>query len=263
MRATCARAVQIGLRSLAFTEHADFTPWQLHDAEVPPGVRGRVSPAGTFLGDPLDVEGYLECLEDCRRQFPELRILSGVELSEPHWHPAPTADLLARGDFDRCLGSVHALPDLRAEPLDSHAYVEVVQAYEQRSPIEVVRAYLIEVAALAASDQPFTVLAHLNYPLRFWPATAPLPRPEALEDEHRAALEALAASGRALEVNTNLLLAPRILQWWREVGGEAVSFGSDAHEPDRLAREFHDTAAMVAAHGFRPGPVPYDPWGRG
>ncbi len=75
MRATCARAVQIGLRSLAFTEHADFTPWQLHDAEVPRGVRGRVSPGGTFLGEPLDVEGYLECVEDCRRRFPELRIL--------------------------------------------------------------------------------------------------------------------------------------------------------------------------------------------
>jgi histidinol-phosphatase (PHP family) len=263
MRATCARASQIGLRSLAFTEHADFTPWQLHDAEVPPGVRGRVSPGGTFLGDPLDLEGYLECLEGCRRQFPELRILSGVELSEPHSHPGPTADLLARGHFDRCLGSVHALPDLRAEPVDSHAYVEVSQAYEQRSPIDVVRAYLIEVTALAASDQPFVVLAHLNYPLRSWPATAPLPSPEELEDEHRAALEALAASGRALEMNTNLPLAPRILRWWREAGGEAVSFGSDAHEPDRLAREFHDTAAMVAAHGFRPGPAPYELWRRG
>jgi histidinol-phosphatase (PHP family) len=262
MRATCARAVQIGLRSLAFTEHADFTPWQLHDAEVPPGVRGHVSPGGTFLGEPLDVEGYLECLEDCRRRFPELRILSGVELSEPHWHPAETADLLARGDFDRCLSAVHALPDLRAEPRASPAHVEVGEAYEQRSAIGVVRAYLTEVAALAASDQPFAVLAHLNYPLRFWPATAPPPSPEDLEEEHRAALEALAASGRALEMNTNLPLAPRVLQWWREAGGEAVTFGSDAHEPDRLAREFHETAAMAATHGFRPGASPYELWGR-
>jgi len=170
--------------------------------------------------------------------------------------------MLARGHFDRCLGSVHALPDLEDEPLVSPAYVEVDHAHEQRSPIDVVRAYLVEVAALAASDQPFAVLAHLNYPLRFWPATAPLPSPEDLEDEHRAALDALAASGRALEMNTNLPLAPRILQWCREAGGEAVSFGSDAHEPDRLAREFHDTSAMVAAHGFRPRESPYDLWGR-
>jgi histidinol-phosphatase (PHP family) len=253
MRATCARAVQIGLRSLAFTEHADFTPWQLHDAEVPPGVRGRVSPGGTFLGEPLDVEGYLECLEGCRRQFPELRILSGVELSEPHWHPAGTADLLACADFDPCLGSVHALPDLRAEPVDSHAYVEVVQAYEQGPPIDIVRAYLIEVAALAASDQPFTVLAHLNYPLRFWPVTAPGPRPEELEDEHGQRWKRWRHPGGHWKMNTNLPLAPRILQWWREAGGETLSFGSDAHEPDRLAREFHDTAAMVAAHGSVPG----------
>jgi histidinol-phosphatase (PHP family) len=157
---------------------------------------------------------------------------------------------------------VHALPDLHAQPADSHAHIEVSQAYEQRSPIDVVRAYLFEVTALADSDQPFAVLAHLNYPLRSWPATAPPPSPEDLEDEHRAALEALAASGRALETNTNLPLAPRILQWWREAGGEAVSFGSDAHEPDRLAREFHHAAAMVAAHGFRPGPAPYELWGR-
>ena len=57
-------------------------------------------------------------------------------------------------------------------------------------------------AALAASDQPFAVLAHLIYPLRFWPAAARLPIPEDREEEHRAVLEALAASGRALGLNT-------------------------------------------------------------
>ena len=54
-------------------------------------------------------------------------------------------------------------------------------------------------------------------------------------------------------MNTNLPLAPRILQWWREAGGEAVSFGSDAHEPDRLAREFHHTAARSPLTASAPG----------
>jgi len=52
MLATCARALQIGLRSLAFTEHADFTPWQLHDAEVPVGVRGASLPAAPSSASP-------------------------------------------------------------------------------------------------------------------------------------------------------------------------------------------------------------------
>ncbi|WP_328988475.1 hypothetical protein OG394_19855 [Kribbella sp. NBC_01245] len=36
MAATCARAVEVGLPALAFTEHADFTPWTLPpDADLP------------------------------------------------------------------------------------------------------------------------------------------------------------------------------------------------------------------------------------
>ena len=36
MEATCARAVEIGLPSLSFTEHADFTNWTYGiDADMP------------------------------------------------------------------------------------------------------------------------------------------------------------------------------------------------------------------------------------
>ena len=38
--------------------------------------------------------------------------------------------------------------------------------------------------------------------------------------------------------------------------------GSDAHDPTVLARGFSDAAAMVEAHGFRPGRHPYDFWRR-
>jgi histidinol-phosphatase (PHP family) len=95
MEGTCARAVEIGLGSVAFTEHADFTPWTMLAARVPDHLRGNVTPAGVFLPPALDVEGYVGNLRRCRDQFPGLRILSGVELSEPHWHARRTAALLA------------------------------------------------------------------------------------------------------------------------------------------------------------------------
>jgi histidinol-phosphatase (PHP family) len=34
---------------------------------------------------------------------------------------------------------------------------------------------------------------------------------------------------------------------WREEGGEAVTFGSDAHDPTLLARAFVEAGAMVEA----------------
>jgi histidinol-phosphatase (PHP family) len=86
--------------------------------------------------------------------------------------------------------------------------------------------------------------------------------PAAFEGEFRYALRATAATGRALEINTAVPLAPVILRWWREEGGEAVSLGSDAHEPDEIARGFADAAALAEASGFRPAADPLALWTR-
>ena len=168
---------------------------------------------------------------------------------------------MATAQPERVVGSVHALAD---QPPDASPgdHVEVSDGYNQRQPVEVVRAYLREVRAMSISDAPFEVLGHIDYPLRTWPASAGELPWAALEDDFRAALETRAASGRALEVNTRLPLAAQILDWWHQAAGQSVVFGSDAHRPDDLARDFTETAAMVAAHGFRPGPTPYEHWSR-
>jgi histidinol-phosphatase (PHP family) len=104
------------------------------------------------------------------------------------------------------------------------------------------------------------VLAHIDYPIRYWPAHAGPFEAESFEDEFRYALRALADSGPMLEVNTKLPLDPAVVRWWREEGGAAVTFGSDAHDPAVLAHGFAEAVAMVEAYGFRPGRHPYDRW---
>src|SRR6266542_4148664 len=61
------------------------------------------------------------------------------------------------------------------------------------------------------------------------------------------------ADAGAMEVNKVVPLRPEIVRWWHEAGGEAVSFGSDAHAPAAVARDFAASAAMVEAQGFVPG----------
>ena len=141
MHATCARAVAIGLPALAFTEHVDLTAWSLHERSVPSEYRGSFDEHGRFLGSPLQVDAYLEEVDRCRRAFPGLRIWSGIELSEGHWHPAAATELMSAARPERVVGSVHALADQHpaAAPGD---HVEVSDAYAQREPVEVVRAYL-------------------------------------------------------------------------------------------------------------------------
>jgi histidinol-phosphatase (PHP family) len=246
MEATCRRALDYGLPAIAFTDHADFVTVHAGQHE-------------------LDVPGYLESVERCRALFPDLRILSGVELGEPHRYPEKTAAVLAAGPLDRVLGSVHCiLVDGRPRDMSERGLMT-----REASPGHY-RSYLAEMLALVRSEQPYEVLAHLDYPRRYWPhAEVPLDE-AAFEEEYRAVLRASAGRGTVLEVNTTrgaewprgLCPGPRVIGWWREEGGERVSFGSDSHEPFRIAAGFAAAAAAVEAAGFRPAADPADFWRR-
>jgi len=256
MEASCAHAIEIGLPSIAFTEHADFTRWSIPAdgvAAMPEQFQQLVRPDGLFHPPPFEVAGYAKCLDRCRVRYPQLRILSGVELGEPHWHLAESAKLLGEYEFDRIVGSVHSITK-------EGASLVVDRSFATHDANDVVRSYLSEVLCMIRSSDQFTILGHVDYPLRAWPATAGPLAPDRFEDEFRAVLAALAESDRTLEVNTRMLPPFALLTWWREVGGKSLSFGSDAHEPAGIARDFATATAMAEAAGFRADGV--DLWAR-
>jgi histidinol-phosphatase (PHP family) len=257
MVTTCEQAVRLGLRSIAFTEHVDFTRWVVTSREMLNSLPVCAEP--TEVGDifapaRLDVEGYLECVQACRLAFPELRILTGVELGEAHWFPSEVSAVLSSFEVERVLGSVHSLN------MDFPQMVDYL--YGQLDPHDLMRAYLSEVFELVRSSAAFSVLAHIDYPVRKWPGSIGEFDPGSFEDEFRSVLVALKSSGRALELNTTVPIRTQIVRWWYEVGGEAVTFGSDAHGPSEVARSFADAASMAEACGFRPGQDANDFWYR-
>ena len=255
MERTCARAVELGLPSVAFTEHADLSRWAIGDASRLPEHFRAFASDGHLTPPPLDVDGYLASLERCRDLFPSVRILSGVEMSEPHWHREHFDALLAGDRLQRRLASVHSAR--RGEDV-----VEVSLLYADTPPADVVRSYLAEAERLVEGFEAFDVLAHIDYPVRGWPAGGPPYDPAAFEDDYRAVLRALARRGKVLELNTRIPLHPLVLGWWREVGGAALSFASDAHSPDALATGFADASRTALAAGFRPGRDLLEPWVR-
>jgi histidinol-phosphatase (PHP family) len=242
MERSCARALEIGLSAIAFTEHAD---WALvHKGQ-----------------HPVDIEGYLDAVDRCRVKFPGLRILTGIELGEPHWFPKETAAILAAGPIDQVLGSVHSI-HLDGGTVDA-------SQFRSREGIDfpaAVREYFGEVLLLVESGQPFEVLAHLDYPKRYWLDGAAPYREKDYEAEIRAILRAAARTGRVLEVNTTRghTLCPdlTVVRWWRELGGQAVQYGSDAHQPDKVAEGFKVATQMVESAGFKPAKDPLSLWRR-
>jgi histidinol-phosphatase (PHP family) len=247
---SCEQAVAVGLPAIAFTEHLEFTAGSAGDAIVDVATDhrwwGRIRP--------LDVTGYLASIEECRQRFPGLRILSGVEAGESHLFGASAGAVVHGNAFDRILGSLHAVP-YKGRLVAADALFGVMPDGDA------MRYYLAELVALIDGSDLFEVLAHLDFPRRYWPKGAHLYREEPFEEEYRAALRALAASGRVLEINTKSPLASvGLMRWWRESGGTAVSFGSDAHLPGRVGDRFKLAVDIVEAAGFRPGRDPYDFW---
>jgi len=153
------------------------------------------------------------------------------------------------------LGSLHSLSlDGRLVGVGRLLYVDADTT---------MRRYLGEMVTMIEQSDVFQVLAHVDFPRRYWPGGTDRYVEKDYEEEYRAVFRALAGSGRALEVNTSSPLASvDQVRWFREEGGDAVSFGSDAHQPTAVGQRFDLAVDVVEAAGFRPGRDRFDFWRR-
>lgn len=247
---SCEQALALGLPAVAFTDHLDFTEPLPQDRVLTEGL----DPHRYSRMYLLNLEGYHQAVAQCRERFPGLRILFGAEIGEAHLFNASAARVA--GDFDRILGSVHAIPF-------EGRLTASEDIFRLLPPAEAMRQYFAEVIRLITGSDLFQVLAHLDFARRTWPARAGRYEEKTFETEYRAVLEALAASDRVLEVNTKSPMASvELLRWWHDAGGTAVSFGSDAHQPWRVADKFKEAVSVAEAGGFSPGRDPFDFWRR-
>ena len=248
----CERALKVGLPAVAFTEHVDFIQWGPSDNPMNDVSEARAP--GSI--QPLDVEAYVASITECRERFPAMRILSGIEAGEPHLFSGSVAALLAQAPFDRVLGSLHSLPR-------DGLLVGVGWFLSGETAYDVVRDYCAELVRMIEASDVFEVLAHFDYPRRYWPRSVGPYEDAKVEGEYRAVFRTLAGSGRVLEINTaSPLVSATAMRWWYEEGGGAVSFGSDAHTPNRVGDRFDLAVDVVEAAGFRPGRDRFDFWRR-
>ena len=251
MRRACERAVALGLPAIAFTEHLDFTVWDPDDRATDEGLVERHASRHADI----DAEGYFAELAEVRDRFPELRIWSGVETGEPHLFASSVASYLRDAPVDRVLGSLHSLSR------DGRLYGVGHLLWQDADGT--MRRYLGELVDMIETSDVFQVLAHVDFPRRYWPGGVHKYVEKTYEEEYRGVFRALARTGRALEVNTTSPLASvDQVRWFHEEGGEAVSFGSDAHQPGLVGQHFDLAVDVVEAAGFRPGRDRFDFWRR-
>ncbi len=258
MERVCARAIDLGIPAVAFTDHLDLMAWHVAASDLVgyEHLQQFVAPDGMLTPPTIDIELYLESVDRCRNKFPDLRIITGAELGQPHRTAAAAGQLPGFGQLERVLGSLHVLKV-------GDRFYEPPGLFRLWPAADVMREYLAEVPRMIDGADGFSVLAHIDYAIRYWPNAQAGPfDPYSFEEEFRHAMRAVARSGRALEMNVGATIRPWLMQWWSEEAGQAITFGSDAHEPEQVGRNFAEAAAVAEAHGFQAGRSPVDLWTR-
>jgi len=225
MVAACETAIRLGMSEIAFTDHSDFGPAD---------TLGYFHPAE-----------YLAEIERCRARYGhQLTIRAGVEMGEPHLFAQQAKAVLAAGEFDFVLGSAHYADGMQATWKSKFFEQPLRQAYE---------AYFRQVVRLAAEGD-FDILTHMDLvkrDAREFGQVYDGPAPYA--DMIRTALRSIVERGKGIEINTSPLRRGQpepcpsieILRWYRELGGEILTFGSDAHTAEDIGADF-DAALDMA-----------------
>lgn len=216
-RSMAEGAREHGMNLICFTDHV----------EMDNGHTGLVEP--TWPGQwPAAVEEMTALMADPPAG---IQIRWGMELGSPNHAPDVAATAASAPELDLVLGSLHNLR--RTEDFYYIRYTSEEQC------LELDRRYLRELREVAEMDC-FDVMAHIGYTSRYMnrqgfrtEITVDLFREELTD-----ILRTLITGGRGIEVNVSGLRQGHhtypsvdILRLYRELGGEIITVGSDAHTP--------------------------------
>lgn len=231
------KGIELGLTQMCFTEHMDL--------DFP---TTELDPEGKFE---CNIDSYLYELIGFREKYKDkIKILFGLELGmQPHL-ARRHAILTKSYDFDFIIGSSHICngKDPYYPPF-----------YEGRSEEEAYREYFMSIIDNIKKFKNFDVYGHLDYVVRYGPNRDAEYTYEKYQDILEEILKLLIAEEKGIEINTGGLakglrdLHPctAILKRYRELGGEIITIGSDAHAPSDMTRAFDRASQVLLDCGFK------------
>jgi histidinol-phosphatase (PHP family) len=109
------------------------------------------------------------------------------------------------------------------------------------------------------TDADFDVYGHIDYVVRYGPNKNRFYTYEKYSDVIDEILRTLIARGKGIELNTAGFKyglghpnpTEEILARYRELGGEILTIGSDAHAPEQIAYDFAKVTEILRQAGFR------------
>ena len=228
-----------GLKIMCFTDH--------YDPEFPYENNPDVAP-GTFE---LDYDSYRNDFLKMKEKYEgKIELHLGVELGlQPHLGGF-LRSYVREHDYEFIIGSNHLCAGF--DPY----YPDFLYSRTQQEALVL---YLEDTLTNIRAFPDIDSCGHLDYVTRYLPDRDMIYTYKAYADRIDPILRELIDRSIALEVNTSPLTKgmphfnplPDILSRYKEMGGELITIGSDAHVPERIAGRFEETAEILRALGFK------------
>lgn len=234
----CQAALSRGLRGVTITDHANAS--HLNEENICEKIKKSAEEArfaDIFMSGTLSV-------------------FSGIEISGCYHNTHSVNTLLNLTDYDLVLGSVHEIPYL--DKMVSCSTMNFDQSVSRDLLYDLLHAYLTAVYVMVQNDN-IDVVAHLTYPLRYingkYHRDISMEKFAPMVDE---LLECMIQRNIALEINTSgicvnggmLMPDENILKRYVALGGKLITFGSDAHTPDKIGNAFEKISVRLSHMGF-------------
>lgn len=226
-------AIESGLKGICFTDHLDI------DYQEDPSL---------FLLDlPNYTSSVLALQEKYVSKFP---VRLGIELGlQPHLANLHQ-DILSQYPFDFVIGSSHVVHGV--DPYYPNFY-------EGRKEEDCYREYFTSILENIHAFDGFDVYGHIDYVVRYGPTRNENYVWTQYQDVIDEILKLLIEKGKGIEINTGGFKyglghpnpTEEIIIRYRELGGEIITIGSDAHTPAHIGYDFQKIPDILKNAGFR------------
>lgn len=240
MRDMIQSAIDRGLEKICFTEHND-----------PDFVYRKTDRFGMF---DLDYSPYAGELTSLKSEYEsQIRIGFGVELGVQPGIYEKLSSYVSNHPFDFVISSSHLCRKKDPYWPDFYEGISI-----RRGILD----YFEEILENVTSYKDFDIYGHLDYVVRYISNTKReneyTYRFDDFKDVIEAILKTLIANGKGIEINTSALKGsisntnpcPEIIRFYKELGGEIITVGSDAHKPEHIAYGFDAAERILTEAGF-------------
>ena len=230
------RAIEMGMKHICITDHQDYY--------YPPAQYN------FLIGGDGNLEPYISKLEDLKEKYKgKIEVLTGIEFGLQPFLCAKYDEVYKQYPFDLVIGSTHVF--------DGHD-TEDIELYEFRERKESILDYFETEYRNLKRTNGYDVVGHMDFILRDVPGKnnefSILDYYDILDE----IVQLLIRKDKAIEINTKSLavgmqdVSPSvmILGRYKKLGGKLITFGSDAHVPEAVGREFQIASDILEVIGF-------------